>query len=69
MRKGTLAHMNYVWLKGEVLRNRFASIWWTGYKTAHVGLDDATPKGMNWDDSEVEAFHSGYEYYKEINDA
>ena len=58
--------MNYIWSKGTVLRNRFTSIWWAGYKSAHVGLDDTPPKGMQWNDREVEAFHSGYEYQKEM---
>ena len=66
MKKGTLAHMNYLWSKGSVLRNRFPTIWWAGYKAAHVGLDDTTPRGMSWNDSEIEAFKSGHEYRKEM---
>jgi len=66
MRRGTLARMNYIWNKGLVLRNRFTSIWWAGFKAAHFGLEDTPPKGMKWNDSEVEAFHSGYEYQKEM---
>ena len=66
MKRGTLARMNYLWLKGSVLRTLFPTIWWAGYKAAHVGLDDVPPKGMKWSDSEVEAFKSGHEYQKEI---
>lgn len=69
MRKGTLARLNWMWLKGTVPRNQFPSIWWAGYKAAHVGHDDTTPKGMTWNEGEVEAFKSGYDYYKEVNDA
>lgn len=69
MRRGTLARLNYLWLKGTVLRNLFPSIWWAGYKAAHVGNDSTPPKGMKWNDSEVEAFESGYNYYREVNDA
>jgi len=67
MRKGTMAHMNYLWLKGQTLRDKHYIIWWAGYKAAHVGLDDVVTKGMNWNDSEVEAFHSGFQYYQEAN--
>lgn len=66
MRKGTLAHLNWIWFKGTVLRNKFTGIWWAGYKAAHVGHDDTIPKGMKWSDSEVEAFKSGYQYWREM---
>jgi len=67
MRKADMARLNYLWFKGAALRNKFTTIWWAGYKAAHVGLDDIVSKGMEWNNTEVEAFHSGYEYYREAN--
>lgn len=57
---------NYLWLKGNALRTKYEHTWWLGYRAKKSGGTDTIPDNVNWCNEEQAAFHSGYEYRKEM---
>ena len=63
-----LSYENYLWSNGEALRKKYEHAWWLGYRAKKAGLADEIPSGFSWSQPERDAFHSGYEYRRDMYD-
>lgn len=69
--KMTLARMNYLWLRGDVLRVKLPRIWWNGFAAArhdykHIGVRVPDAILKKYSEEEQTTFKSGYDYYREV---